>query len=65
MDEHRPHRPVYRLQRLDGDRVVTIVTFHSAAEALMLLLNLPNGYRLTLDNREVSPLSGRHEDAAD
>jgi hypothetical protein len=33
-DEDRPHRPVYRLQLIDGDRVVTMVTFHSAAEAV-------------------------------
>ncbi|PWJ88116.1 MULTISPECIES: hypothetical protein [Mesorhizobium] len=64
MDEERPHRPVYRLQRIDGDQVMTVVTFYSAAEALTVLQNLPHGYRLTLDNRQVLPSSARHDDEA-
>lgn len=64
VDKARPHRPVYRLQRIDGDHVMTIVTFYSAAEALTVLHNLPNGYRMTLDNRQVLPSSARHDGEA-
>lgn len=59
--DHSKHRPVYRLQRIEGDRVITIVTFHSDAEALTVLEELSDRYRLTLDNRQIWPSSRRHD----
>ena len=43
---------------------MTLVAFFSAAEALTVLKNLPQGYRLMLENRQVLASSGRHDSEA-
>ncbi|TKB05735.1 MAG: hypothetical protein E5V75_35480 [Mesorhizobium sp.] len=67
MDEDKPYREAYRLQRMVDGNAITIVTFYSSKEALTIIPSLVVGYRLMLGDRQVWPKETspkRHDDVA-
>ncbi|WP_217577560.1 hypothetical protein [Mesorhizobium sp. GbtcB19] len=67
MDEDKPYREAYRLQRVDDGAAATIATFYSSKKALTVIPTLDDGYRLMLGDRQIRPSeasSGRHNDPA-
>ncbi|BCH05202.1 hypothetical protein MesoLj131b_72010 (plasmid) [Mesorhizobium sp. 131-2-5] len=65
IDDDKPRREAYSLQRIDEGRAIPIASFHSAAEALTVIPSLDERYRLMLGDRQIWPneSSLRHHDA--
>lgn len=64
MDEDRPYREAYRLERIKDGKATTVATFYSANEALTIIPSLGEVYRLMLGNKQVWPIEtsfGRDE----
>lgn len=64
MEEDKPYRETYRLQRMADGIATTIATFYSSNEALTIMPSLNGGYRLMRGDKQIWPngaSSGRHK----
>jgi hypothetical protein len=67
VEDDKPYREAYRLQRVVDGIATTIAIFYSAKEALTIIPSLDANYRLMLGDKQIWPNEGslrRHTDTA-